>query len=80
MLGAVMGGGGGGLSASSSSAAEGHQTTNNDIQTGFGGLGSFTGGSYYGAGSTSSVNDPVNVWVLAGVGVLVALWLLKKKK
>lgn len=80
MLAAMGAMGGGGLSAPSSAAAEGYQTITNDIQTGFGGIGSFTGGNYHGAGSKSSVNEPLNIWVLAGAGFLVAIWLLKKKK
>lgn len=82
MLGAMAGLGGGGLGfTGGASGAEGYQTTNTWLDTGFGGMGGFHVGNYYGKGSTSSVIPPVDVWVLAGVGVFVAaLWLLKKKK
>lgn len=73
-------GDGAGLTGGASGPAEGHQTTDMQLDTGFGGMGGFQSGNYYGKGSTSSVNSPMNVWVLAGVGALVALWLLKKKK
>lgn len=71
---------GAGLTGGASGPAEGHQSTDMGFDTGFGGMGGFKVGNYYGKGSTSSQNSPLNIWVLAGVGGLVALWLLKRKK
>lgn len=82
MIGSLLSGGSGGigLTGGASGDATAGADANNQLNTGFGGLGGFAVGDYVSRGSTNQKTTPLNKWLMIGGAVLVAFWILKKQK